>query len=712
MADEQRGRILNIITTYSVFVAVVVVMLMIVIPLPKTLIDLMMALNLALSVLILLIVIRTPRASSFSIFPRLTLFMTLFGLGINVSSTRLILAEKASAKTQSAMVQAFSNIVTKGNLTIGFVMFVIILVVQLVVITKGAGRVSEVAARFTLDAMQTKNMSIDQKLANGYITAEEAQELHAEIDRDIDFYSNMDGSSKFVSGNVKAGVFITLINLIGGFIVGMYFNKMSWEAALKTYANLTIGDGLLSQVPSLFLSFATGILVTADKSDEQITDKIRREFNVDGRLYILVGILCILLGFGLGNGTQVVMLPLGAVLVFYGWVLSRKNEKIAGQKVAQEQAKAQNSAQNPDGSQKDDSVAPLDPLQLEIGYALIPLVDKEKGAELLERITRIRHECAFDMGLPVPKVRIRDNMSLEPDVYSFKIRGIEKGSGQIRLNSYLCMDTGAVTEKLSGIATRDPTFGMPAIWLSEDQLSDAEQAGYVVVDPPTVIATHITEIIKRNASTILTREDVKKLVDAVDKTNPVVVQEVLHGERYKFTYGDIEKVLKGLLEERVSIRDMVTLLETLANYGPTYGGLKNGTWELIEKVRQAFGLQICLQYADSEKNLHVLNLSQKWTEKFLEMQQIPADGSRPFAAFDPVDGRAWIRAADEALQKVHQAGYLPVIMCSSVVRQLVKNSIERELPGAVVISEKEILAAGNEIKLQVLDEIRYSDGIL
>lgn len=708
MADEKKSRIFNLLSTYALFVSIVVVIFMIVIPIPKVMIDLMMALNLALSVLILLIVVRTPRASSFSIFPRLALFMTMFGLGINVSSTRLILAEKATRgmNGQSAMVQAFANIVTKGNLVVGFVMFVIILIVQVVVITKGAGRVSEVAARFTLDAMQTKNMSIDQKLANGYITAEEANELHAEIDRDIDFYSNMDGSSKFISGNVKAGVFITVINLVGGFIVGM-INKMSFNAALSTYATLTIGDGLLSQVPSLLLSFATGILVTADKSDEQITDKIRREFNIDGRLYFIVGALMLVMALVLRKGTEVALIPLGIMLMVYGWFVSKRKVTDEAQKLAKQQAEAQKTS---DSVAKDDSVAPLDTLQLEIGYALIPLVDKEKGAELLERITKIRHECAFDMGLPVPKVRIRDNMSLEPDVYSFKIRGIEKGSAQIRINNYLCLDNGAVTEKLSGIPTKDPTFGFPAIWLPEDQLTDAEQAGYVVIDSPTVIATHITEIIKRNASQILTREDVKKLVDSVEKTNPIVVQEVLHGDRYKFNYGDIEKVLKGLLNERVSIRDMVTILETLANYGPIYGSLKNGSWELIEKVREALGLQICLQYADSEKNLLILNVAHQWQQKFLEMQQIPSDGARPYSVFDPPDDRAWKRCVDEALQSAQQAGYVPVIMCSSQVRNLIRYSIEREMSVAV-LSEKEILAAGDEIQLQVLDEIKYPGGV-
>ena len=710
MANENRFNLLDFIQKNIPGVAAVVVVLMLVIPLPKIFIDLFMILNLALSVVILLVVIYTPRASNFSSFPRIILFATLFGLGINISSTRLILASKGAStaaylSTQSDMVKAFANIVTGGNnLVIGLVIFIILIVVQVVVITKGAGRVSEVAARFTLDSMQVKQLDIDTQLSNGYITEEEARIQKEELRRDIDFYSNMDGSSKFVSGNVKAGIFITVVNLVGGFIVGMIVNKMDFQSALSIYSNLTIGDGLMSQLPSLMLSFATGILVTGDKADESLTDKIKREFSVDGTIYEIVGVALALMGIALRNHTQFLLVPIGALFIYIGYKLKKGQAATAAKKLADEAAAK--SGTKGSSSPEADSVAPLDPLSLEIGFALVPLVDKSKGAELLERVTRIRRECALDLGLSVPRIRIMDNMNLDPNEYSFKIRGIEAGRAKTRLGYYMCMNTGTVTEELKGEETRDPAFGMPAIWLPEDRRQEAEQAGYTVVDPPTIIATHLTEIIRSHAAEILGRQEVATIMNSVKESNPIVVDEVLNGERHKFSYGDIEKILQGLLIEQVSIRNMVTILETLANYG----SITSNTWELVEKVREALGLQICMQYADNDRKLRVVNLSQGWSQKFLDHAQYPSDGSRPFAAFDPVDGRKWISSVSADLQTVKNMGYLPVIMCSSVIRQLVKYSIEREMPGVVVISEKEILAAGNSISLEVLGEITEEDG--
>lgn len=710
MANENRGKVLNFIQQNIPGVAAVVVVLMLIIPLPKSFIDFFMILNLALSVVILLVVIYTPRASSFSTFPRIVLFATLFGLGINISSTRLILVSPARASgyssSQSAMVQAFANIVTGGNnVVIGMVIFIILIVIQVLVITKGAGRVSEVAARFTLDAMSTKQFDIDNQLSQGYITEDEAKIMKEELRRDIDFYQNMDGSSKFVSGNVKAGIFITVINLIGGFIVGMVNNNMSFTDALSVYSVLTIGDGLLSQLPSLMLSFATGILVTGDKSGETLTDKIKKEFSIDGIIYEIVGAFLALMGIALRNHTQYLLVPMGALLFWFGLKMTKTKEAKEVQRKAAEAAE-KSSSQQGSAAPENDAVAPLDPLQLQLGFALIPLVDKEKGAELLERITRIRRECALDIGLPVPKIRIIDNMSLEPNEYVFQIRGIKAGGSKLRLGYYMCMNTGLVTEEIPGEVTKDPAFGMPAIWVPEERRAEAEQAGYAVIDPPTVIATHITEIIRGNAARILGRQEVDILINSVKETNPIVVNEVLNGDKVRFTYGDIEKVLKGLLHEKVSIRNMVTILEALANFG----SITKNTWELIEKVREALGLQICLQYVDQDDKLRVVNLSQGWSQKFLDYAQTPSDGSQPFVAFDPVDGRKWIEAVSKTISSVHAMGYQPIIMCSSIIRQLVRYSIEREMPGVVVISDREILAASNNIGLEVLGEITDEDG--
>lgn len=704
-------KILDFISHNLIGVAAVVVVLMLVLPLPRAAIDALMTVNLAISIVILLVVVYTPRASSFSSFPQMILFVTLFGLGINISSTRLILSMQnvgnlfrnglpSNIPQQSAMVQAFAHIVAGNNLVIGFVIFVILIVVQIVVITKGAGRVSEVAARFTLDSMNTKFFDIDNQLNSGAITDEEAKILKDEIRRDIDFYSNMDGSSKFVSGNVKAGVFITVVNLVGGFIVGMVQNHLDPGQSMQLYSMLTIGDGLLSQLPSLMLSFATGILVTADKSQDTLGDKITKEFTIDGTIYEIVGAALIVMGAVFHNQTAIFLFPIGAILIYYGYKLQKQKELAMALATEENTKKAAEKAANIKDKQSD-SVAPLDTLSLELGYALIPFVDKEKGAELLGRITRIRQESALDIGLPVPKIHIVDNIGLEPSEYSFRIRGIEAGKSRIKLGYYMCMDTGSVTEELKGDKTKDPAFGMPAIWIPEEQKEEAENAGYVIVDPPTIIATHLTEIIRSHAAEILGRQEVSLLVEEVKKTNPIVVDEVLNGTKCKFTYGDIEKVLKGLLSEQVSIRNMVIILETLANFG----AITTNTWDLIEKVREALGLQICLQYTDNDRKLRVINLAQSWAQKFLDMAQYPADGSRPYSALDPVDSRALNKSINEAFSKVQAMNLVPIIMCPSVVRQLVKFTTEREMPGAVVISEKEILAAGNTITLEVLGEI-------
>ncbi len=700
MANERRGNFLTFIQSNIVPVAIVMVVFLLFIPIPKVLIDLSMILNLAFSIIILLVVVQIPRPSDFQTFPRVILLETLFSLAINISSTRLILTGKFSGgalQGQSAMVRAFADIVAGNNLVVGFVMFVILIVVQVLVVTKGAGRVSEVAARFSLDSMNQKLFDIDNRLNSGAIDEAQAEELKAAVRRDIDFYSNMDGSSKFVSGNVKAGIFITVINLVGGFIIGMVMNGMSFQSALQTYSTLTIGDGLTSQLPSLIISFATGLLVTGTKSDETFDKELKAEFTSDGHIYMIVGAVLILAGFVLRNGTQFLLLPVGALFIFIGYRLTKDKEKKIFQKQQEEKTKAstQTSAQ-PD----QEGIVMIDPLSLELGYALIPLVDKDKGAELLERISRIRTEARHDMGIDIPKIRILDNMAFEPNDYSFKIQGIEAGHANIHLGYVMCMDTGAVTEPLEGEKTKDPAFGMDAIWLPEDRRAEAENAGYVVVDPPTIISTHITEIIRSHAAEMVDRQAVSVILETVKQKNPVLVDEVLNTA--KLSYGVIEKVLQNLLEEKVSIRNYVKILETMANYA----SVSRNSWDLTAKVREALGLQICMQYADpNDKKLRVMRLSQNLSEMIIEHAYYPEDGSKPYVALDPVDRRRWISAVSNSLSKINQLGYMPIILCVSNVRQLVRSAIEREQPGVVVISDMEMYAAGNNISVEIIAEI-------
>ena len=703
--------VLGNIENHAVAAAAIAVVLMLLIPVPGVLLDFLMIINISISVIVLLVVLYTPKSSDFTSFPRVLLFATLYGLALNVCSTRLILT-KASAtgyrNFPGNMLKAFSSIVTGDNpmnpsttgLVIGMVIFIILIIIQVIVITKGATRVSEVAARFSLDAMNQKFFAVDSELNSGYITDEEARDKKAAIQRDIDFYSSMDGASKFVSGNVKAGIFITAIDLIAGIIAGVAIGGMQFGDAASTYSRLTIGDGLLGQLPSLLLSFATGLIVTGNSSDEVLGDQLKKQLTASGYVYIITGVTLALMSL-IPNFPWYLLLPVGALFVFYGYRLIRSEKASFAKKLEEEQNAKNKKAAGENGEVS--PVVPLDALCLELGYALIPLVDKEKGAELLERVTRIRREAGLDLGLVVPKIRIIDNMTLAPDEYSFKIKGIEAGRSRIKMGYYMCMNTGSVTEELKGEATTDPAFGVPAIWVSEEQRSEAENAGYAVVDPPTIIATHITEIIRSHAAEILGRLETKAIIDKIKETNPVVVDEVLN--TYKYTYGDIERVLQGLLKEQVSIRNIVAILETLANYG----NMPHNNWLLVEKVREALGLQICLQYVDSRdpnKKLSVLQVSQSAAEKIMSHCVVPNDGGQPFVAFDPVDGRKWISAVSSAMASVRERNYLPILLCGTAeLRQLVHNSICREMPGTVVLSLNEVVAAGNNVNLEILGEI-------
>lgn len=695
--------IFSFITSNILPVAALVVVMFMFIPLGKTVIDIMMVLNLAVSFVILLTVVYMKRAADFSSFPRVVLLVTLFGLAINVASTRNILMNPVSPSGimtgQSEMVQAFANIVAGDNVIIGFIIFIILIVVQVLVVTKGADRVSEVSARFTLDSMNSKMFVIQNQMQSGSITEDEANLKIAQLRQEIDFYSAMDGSSKFVSGNVKAGIFITVVNLVGGMITGIMAGLSPMDA-LNSYAKLTIGDGLMSQLPALLLSFSTGLLVTGSSSEEFLSDQLKKQFSLDGTIYCIVGAALAVLGFAFHNGSTFYLVGIGAVLVIFGARIKKSQET---QAVAKKAAEAESRSKKQTGGGPEDlsPVVKLDELSLEIGYALFPLVDKEKGAEILERITKIRREEAHDLGLVVPPIHIIDQMELEPEEYSFKIRGIEVGRSRLKIGYYMCLNTGNVPKDkiIVGEQTRDPAFGMEAIWLPESRKLEAEKVGYAVIDLPTILATHLTELIKRHAANILTRQEVKNIVEKIRESNPVVVDEVMSGE-HKFTYGEIEAVLKNLLAEQVSIRNMVTILETLGDYGK----ITRDIWQLSEKVREALGAQICSQYVDENKVLHVMNLSQELSQKILEHRaEVP--GKKPFVAFDPVDARRFISAMGKYISAVRDRNFLPIVLCPDEVRLLVKSATEREIPGLVVLSIGEVMAAGPDIKVEALGEI-------
>lgn len=698
------GSILNFVLRNSLAVGVIVVVLFMFIPLPTAFIDLAMVINLALSFIILLTVIYMKRAADFTSFPRVVLITTIFGLAINISSTRNILVHPVKTSGhmagQSEMVQAFANIVAGDKVLIGFIIFIILIVVQVLVITKGADRVSEVTARFTLDAMNNKMFTIQNQINNGSITEEEGELKINQLRQEIDFYSAMDGSSKFVSGNVKAGIFITVVNLIGGIVTGTMAGA-SITDALDSYAKLTIGDGLMSQLPSLLLSFSTGLLITGSNDGDLLSDQLKEQFSANGTIYVIVGATLVALGLAFHNGATATLVPIGILFIFVGSRLSHLKTKEEEQKTM-EVEKAKNSPQKGNGGPEEISpVVKLDELSLEIGYALIPLVDDEKGAELMSRVKRIRREAALDLGLVIPPIHIMDQMELSPEEYSFKIRGIEAGRGRLKLGHFMCLNTGNVPKdrEIVGEKTKDPAFGMDAIWLPDSKRLEAEKAGYAVIDAPTIIATHLTELIRRNASKILSRQSVSAIIEEIKKTNPVVVDEVTTGD-HRFSYGEIEAVLKNLLEEQVSIRNMVVILETLGDYGK----LTRDPWTLTEKVREALGAQICQQYADENKVLHVLNLSQSLAQKILD-HRADMPGKGPIVAFDPVDARNYISTMSNAVAAVRERNYLPIILCPSEVRRLVKSSTELEMPGIIVLSINEVMAASPNIKVESLGEI-------
>ena len=691
MADAQRvfGFLTRTRSDVVIAIFVIVIVAMLIIPLPDFMLDIFMALNLLMSLLVILIVLFTKRTLDFSVFPTLLLIVTVFGLALNVSSTRLILSQ--GAQFNGLMIRGFGQFVTGSSglegLVIGVIIFIVIIAVQFVVITKGATRVAEVAARFTLDALPGKQMSIEAEYNSGLITEEEATRRKHDIQREVDFYGAMDGASKFVSGNVKVGIFITLINMVGGLIVGMTLHGEPWNLAFNTYISLTIGDGLITQLPALLISTATGIIVTRSVSDATFGKDMSTQFARQSTPYLVGAAFLFIMGFLPGFPT-IILWILAVGIAALGLTLSRRN-MAREEKEKLKEAGAREKEAAPDVS----PVVPLDPISLELGYGLIPLVDKEHGAELLDRITRIRREAALDLGLVVPRIRIIDNMRLEPPEYCFKIKGVEVGRGKIRMGQYLAINPAGEKEEIPGEDTREPTFGLPARWIAEEHRERAEQIGYTVVDPPSIIATHLTEIIKKNSSQILGRQEVQSILNTLKTDYPAVVEDV--GK--VIGTGEILKVLQALLEERVSIRNIVVILETLADYAPV---TKDITF-LTEKCRQALGRQICLQYADDAKAMRVLTIHPDLEKKIIASSVDTGKGL--VAALEPVLQRNWITVCHNAVRSVQGKGYIPIILCSEAARPLVKSSTRRDIPELVVLSVPEI---SQEIRIESLGEIK------
>ncbi len=679
MSDiKKTGNFIDAIRQPTMIFAVflITIVLMLIIPLPEFMLDLLMSLNIILGLLIILTVAYLQKAIDFSIFPSILLVATLFRLSVNVSSTRLILAKGAGF--QGKMVRAFGQFVVgtvdASGMVIGLIIFAILTLVQFIVITKGATRVAEVAARFSLDSMPNKYMAIDMDLQNGLINEEDAIRRRQELQEESSFYGNMDGATKFVQGDVIIGIIITFINIIGGFSVGMLARGEGFDVALANYIPLTIGDGLVSQIPSLLISTATGLIVTRSQAKDAIGSSIFRQITNQYKVFFVasgcLAVLSVLPGF-----PHIILLVLAAGMGYGGYMLYQADKKMLIEKAEKKGEKEESK-----GPENVSSLLRVDPLTLYIGYELIPLVDKAKGAELLSSITGIRRNAALEMGVIVPPIRIQDNMRLQPDEYSFKIRGQEIGKSHVKIGCLLAMGEGK--EELEGEKTIEPAFGMNAIWIKEELREKAESSGYTVVDIPTIISTHIQELIKEHASEIIGREEVNQIIDTLKKDYPHIVEDIL--AEYKTP--KIQKILQELLKENIGIKDMVTIFETLSDHSSS-----TPLFELVEYIRTSLKRSLCTKYINEENKLYILRFDPKIENNIYKNLNITEDGT-PVVTLKPDDMIALQNAIKNKITDMFNQGFLPVILCQPPVRRAVWNICKHINRNIAVLSTREVIS--------------------
>jgi flagellar biosynthesis protein FlhA len=656
-----------------VAIALIVVVLMLIIPIPTFLLDILIIINLALSIMIILSTLYVKKPADFSAFPSLILLTTVFGLGLNVSATRLILT--LGPAFDGKVIKAFGDFVVSGNYIVGITIFIVILAIQFLVITKGASRVSEVAARFTLDALPGKQLSINEDLNAGLITEEEARRRRDELRLEADFYGAMDGSSKFVSGNVMVAFVITLVNIIVGLITGVLVHGLAIGEAATTYTLLTIGEGLVSQIPALMISTATGLIVTRTASREKFGKDVVSQIGATPPVLYIAGSAIFIMGFVPGFPT-IFNIIIGAGIIAIGYSMSRSIEM----NIKKKEDESSKSRQATDQVTTVEDIVRIDPMNLEIGYNLIPLVDKEQGGDLLDRIKLIRRRIGLDMGILVPPIRIIDNVGIDASEYILKIRGSEVSKGKIYINRFLAMNPKLDLKSIEGVEVKEPAFGLDAKWISNEERSKAESLGFDIFDPPSVIATHITEIIKKNAGELLTRQDVKSMIDALQKEYPVVTEEALKNS----SVGEIQKVLQNLLKEGVRIRNMLTILETISDYGSSIKNI-----DLItEYVRQSLGKQIASSYADETNTLKAIVIDPEVEQIFTDSIHETAQGL--VSTLEPDLVNKFITGASQVIDGVIKTGRQPVILSSQKIRRLVRELIERSFPGIGVLSYSEI----------------------
>lgn len=654
---------------------IVGVVLIMIVPPPAFILDFLFMINIFFALTILLDALYSKKSLDMSLFPTLLLITTLFRIALNLCSTRLILGQGYAGE----VVQTFGNFVAGGNLVVGIIIFAIIVIVNFLVITKGSDRVAEVTARFTLDAMPGKQMAIDADLNTGIITEEEAKERRKEIQDESTFFGAMDGASKFVKGDAIAGIVITFINLIGGIALGVTGaatgTPLSFGDAAQVYALMTIGDGLVGQIPALLISTATGILVTKSSDDAGVGRLLAKQiFDIPLTLYI-GGLVMIFLGFT--PLPWYFFIPFGIMLLFCGRVLERskrvsevKTEITTDDKDVEEIRRPENVI----------SLLNVDPILLIFGYGLIPLVDNAQGGDLLDRVVMIRRQIALELGAVVPVIRLRDDIKLGPNQYRILIKGVDVAGGEILFDHYMAMNPGYVEEEIDGIETIEPYLGLPALWISESQRERAEALGYTVVDPPAIIATHLTEVIRGNLHELLSRQDVQTLIDNVKDNNPVLVDELVPK---LLGIGDIQKVLANLLREGISIRDLVTILETLADYAH----MTRDTDMLTEYARQALRRSISQKYFTDDAN-KVITLDPELEQEIMNSVQQTEQGS--YIAFEPDKTQKMFNNLNKEINKLTSLGLQPVILTSPIVRTYFRKLVEQIAPDLIVLSYNEI----------------------
>jgi flagellar biosynthesis protein FlhA len=660
-------------TDLGVAVYLLVAVLFFIIPIPNFILDVMLAFNIGMALMILFNALFVKEVLDMSFFPTLLLFTTIFRISLNVSSTRLIL----TTGDPGNVVQTFGGFVGGNNLVIGAIVFIVLVIVQFVVINKGSERVAEVTARFTLDAMPGKQMAIDADLNTGAITDQQAKERREKIQQESSFFGAMDGATKYVKGDATAGIIITMINLIGGTILGMSNLGLDAMSAIQKFGILTIGDGLVSQIPSMLISLSTGILVTkASKEADFSSILVKQLFGIPRVMYIVGGTM-MLLGIATPLNT-VLFLLFGSAFLVTGRNIAT-NSRIEA--IEDEVEAAEEQADEIRRPENVVSLLSVDPIELEFGYGIIPLADVNQGGDLLDRVIMIRRQVALELGTVVPIIRLRDNIQLNPNQYIIKIKGIQVTEGEILFDHYMAMNPGYVEEEISGIPTFEPSFHLPAIWITESQRERAESFGYTVVDPPSIIATHITEVIKEHIAELLTRQDVQNLVDNLKETNPVLVDELTPK---LLGLGEIQKVLQNLLAEQISIRDLLTIFECLADHATT----SRDTDVLTEYVRQSLKRSISAKYFPPNETTSVVTLDPKVEQDIMGSVKQTEQGA--YLTLDPERTKEIMKSVEEEVAKLENIGKAPIVITSPIVRMYFKKLTEDYIKDLIVVSYNEI----------------------